>query len=73
MIDYKNEAAEVRARINLLLKEKGITQNAVAAGDAPAQKRLNSRVCPHGFTRPVLLQIITVSGSLIKNELIYVF
>ncbi len=27
MIDYKNEAAEVRARINLLLKEKGITQN----------------------------------------------
>ena len=35
MIDYENEAAEVRARINLLLKEKGITQNAVAAGDAP--------------------------------------
>ena len=47
MIDYKNEAAEVRARINLLLKEKGITQNAVAAGDAPAQKRLNSQLS-HG-------------------------
>ena len=43
MIDYENEAAEVRARINSLLKEKGVTQNAVAAGDAPAQKRLNSR------------------------------
>ena len=49
MIDYENEAAEVRARINLLLKEKGITQNAVAAGDASAQKRLNSQLS-HGAT-----------------------
>lgn len=47
MIDYENEAAEVRNRINLLLKEKGITQNAVAAGDPPAQKRLNSQLS-HG-------------------------
>lgn len=47
MIDYENEAAEVRARINLLLKEKGITQNGVAAGDAPTQKRLNSQLS-HG-------------------------
>lgn len=47
MINYENEAAEVRNRINLLLKEKGITQNAVAAGDAPAQKRLNSQLS-HG-------------------------
>ena len=47
MIDYENEAAEVRARINLLIKEKGISQNAVAAGDAPAQKRLNSQLS-HG-------------------------
>lgn len=47
MIDYENEAAEVRARINSLLKEKGVTQNAVAAGDAPAQKRLNSQLS-HG-------------------------
>ena len=47
MIDYENEAAEVRNRINLLLKEKGITQNAVAAGDSPAQKRLNSQLS-HG-------------------------
>lgn len=44
MIDYENEAAEVRNRINLLLKEKGFTQNSVAAGDAPAQKRLNSQL-----------------------------
>ena len=47
MINYENEAAEVRNRINLLLKEKGITQNSVAAGDAPAQKRLNSQLS-HG-------------------------
>lgn len=47
MINYENEAVEVRNRINLLLKEKGITQNAVAAGDAPAQKRLNSQLS-HG-------------------------
>lgn len=47
MIDYENEAAEVRNRINLLLKEKGITQNTVAAGDSPAQKRLNSQLS-HG-------------------------
>lgn len=47
MINYENEAEEIRNRINLLLKEKGITQNAVAAGDAPAQKRLNSQLS-HG-------------------------
>lgn len=47
MNNYENDAAEVRNRINLLLKEKGITQNAVAAGDAPAQKRLNSQLS-HG-------------------------
>lgn len=47
MINYEIEAGEVRNRINLLLKEKGITQNAVAAGDAPAQKRLNSQLS-HG-------------------------
>lgn len=47
MNNYENDAVEVRNRINLLLKEKGITQNAVAAGDAPAQKRLNSQLS-HG-------------------------
>lgn len=47
MINYEVEADGVRSRINLLLKEKGITQNAVAAGDAPAQKRLNSQLS-HG-------------------------
>lgn len=61
MIDYKNEAAEVRARINLLLKEKGITQNAVASGDAPAQKRLNSQLS-HGaaISLDTVLRILAV-------------
>ena len=61
MIDYENEAAEVRARINLLLKEKGITQNAVAAGDAPAQKRLNSQLS-HGaaISLDTVLRILAV-------------
>ncbi len=47
MIDYENEAADVRDRINQLLKEKGLTQNAVAAGNSQAQKRLNSQLS-HG-------------------------
>ena len=61
MIDYENEAAEVRARINLLLKEKGITQNAVAAGDASAQKRLNSQLS-HGaaISLDTVLRILAV-------------
>ena len=61
MIDYKSEAAEVRARINLLLKEKGITQNAVASGDAPAQKRLNSQLS-HGvaISLDTVLRILAV-------------
>ena len=61
MIDYKSEAAEARARINLLLKEKGITQNAVASGDAPAQKRLNSQLS-HGaaISLDTVLRILAV-------------
>ncbi len=47
MSNYETKADDVRKRINLLLKEKGITQNQVAAGDAPAQKRLNSQLS-HG-------------------------
>lgn len=49
MTYYDNMVSEVRIRINSLLKEKGITQNAVAAGDASAQKRLNSQLS-HGAT-----------------------
>ena len=44
---YELEAENVRMRINAVLKEKGLTENSVAAGDAPAQKRLNSQLS-HG-------------------------
>lgn len=59
MNNYEDEAAGVRNRINTLLKEKGITQNAVAAGNAPAQKRLNSQLS-HGasITLDTLLRIL---------------
>ena len=33
MADFENYAVEVRNRINLLLSEKGFTQNSVAAGE----------------------------------------
>jgi vacuolar-type H+-ATPase subunit I/STV1 len=49
MKDYKTMTDEVRERINAILKEKGVTQNSVANGDAPAQKRLNSQLS-HGAT-----------------------
>lgn len=49
MTNYVDAIAEVRARINLLLKDKGLTQNAVAAGNAPAQKRLNGQLS-HGVS-----------------------
>ena len=47
MKDYVGKAADVRNRINLLLKEKGLSQNSVAGGDTPTQKRLNSQLS-HG-------------------------
>ena len=47
MKDYVGKAADERNRINLLLKEKGLSQNSVAGGDTPTQKRLNSQLS-HG-------------------------
>ena len=59
MTDYKENADKVRDRINLLLREKKITQNSVAAGDTSAQKRLNSQL-GHGaaITLDSLLRVI---------------
>ena len=61
MIDSKNEAAQVRGGINLRLNEEGSTQNAVAAGAAPAQKRLNSQLS-HGaaISLDTVLRILAV-------------
>lgn len=47
MKDYVGKATDVRNRINLLLKENGLSQNSVAGGDTPTQKRLNSQLS-HG-------------------------
>lgn len=56
---YENAAVDVRERINELLKDKGLTQNSVAAGDKPAQKRLNSQISHGaGITLDTLLRIV---------------
>ena len=41
---YELEAGNVRVRINAVLKEKGLTENSVAAGDSATQSRLNSQL-----------------------------
>lgn len=53
-----NEKA-VRERIEALQKEKGFTENGLAAGDTPTQKRLN-RQLSHGaaITLDTLLRIL---------------
>lgn len=59
MADYESSAAEVRNRINQLLSEKGFTQNAVAAGDTAAQKRLNNQLSHGGnITLDSLLRVL---------------
>lgn len=59
-IDYCVAIDDVRDRIVTTLEEKGVTQNSVAAGDAPAQKRLNNQLS-HGSALTVdsLLRVIT--------------
>lgn len=65
---YELEAESVRMRINAVLKEKGITENSVAAGDSATQSRLNSQLS-HGkrITLDTLLRILAtcpdVSGD----------
>ena len=44
---YELEVGNVRLRINAVLKEKGLTENSVAAGDSATQSRLNSQLS-HG-------------------------
>ena len=65
---YEFEAENVRMRINAVLKEKGLTENSVAAGDSATQSRLNSQLS-HGkrITLDTVLRILTacpdVSGD----------
>ena len=56
---YELEAGNVRLRINAVLKEKGLTENSVAAGDSATQRRLNSQLS-HGkrITLDTVLRIL---------------
>lgn len=50
--DYFDAVDDIRERILSTLEEKGVTQNSVANGDAPAQKRLNNQLS-HGTSLTV--------------------
>lgn len=58
-MDYENLENDVRGRIKQLQTEKGLTENGLAAGNTPAQKRLN-RQLSHGagITLDTLLRIL---------------
>ena len=58
-MDYENLENAVRDRIKQLQKEKNFTENGLAAGDTPAQKRLN-RQLSHGagISLDTLLRIL---------------
>lgn len=79
---YDELACEVRIRINNVLKEYGITENSVAAGDSATQSRLNSQLS-HGkkISLDTILRILDAcpdvsaewllrgEGDMIKKEL----
>ena len=71
MVDFENSASEVRNRINAVLSENGLTQNAFAAGDAPAQKLLNSQL-GHGaaISLDTVLRILAVCPDLSADWLL---
>lgn len=58
-MQYKEKADAVRNRINDVLKEKGLTENAVAAGVSAVQSRLNSQLSHGGkITLDTILRIL---------------
>ena len=57
MAEYTEEA--VRARINKLQTEKGFTENGLAGGNIPTQKRLNRQLS----TARLLLWILFCGSS----------
>ena len=59
---YKEKADAVRNRINDLLREKGLTENSVAAGVSAVQSRLNSQLSHGGkITLDTILRILDAS------------
>lgn len=56
---YKDKADAVRNRINDVLREKGLTENSVAAGVSAVQSRLNSQLSHGGkITLDTILRIL---------------
>lgn len=56
---YQERADAVRNRINDVLKEKGLTENSVAAGVSAVQSRLNSQLSHGGkITLDTILRIL---------------
>lgn len=56
---YKDKADSVRNRINDVLREKGLTENSVAAGVSAVQSRLNSQLSHGGkITLDTILRIL---------------
>lgn len=55
---YEDAEKAVRIRIKNLLKEKGLTENSVAAGDGAAQSRLNSQLKDGRITLNTILHIL---------------
>ena len=60
LMEYENLDAAVRDRIKRLQKEKKITENRLAGGDIPTQKRLN-RQLSHGacISLDTILRLLT--------------
>ena len=69
--EYGLEAENVRTRINAVLKEKGLTENSVAAGDGATQSRLNSQLS-HGkrITLDTVLRIMTACPDISADWLL---
>ena len=58
-MQYKEKADAVRNRINDVLREKGLTENSVAAGVSAVQSRLNSQLSNGGkITLDTILRIL---------------
>ena len=56
---YKEKSDAVRNRINDVLREKGLTENSVAAGVSAVQSRLNSQLSHGGkITLDTILRIL---------------
>lgn len=70
-MEYENLENAVRDRIKQLQKEKGFTENGLASGDTPTQKRLN-RQLSHGagISLDTLLRILAACPDISADWLL---